>query len=341
MKKIFTVISILVALLYGCSTDFDVIAPYKEIMVVDGLLNAIDSIQYVKISKAYLGEGNAYVMAQVSDSINYANILDVKMDRIHNGAVVETFNLDRLDTNKKVPGTFANPGQVFYTTSHPILQDGSEYKINVTNTETGVVATSQTKIVKDVIVLTPSPSPNNPNRDSVDFATFGGESPVTVRFNPGENSRIFDVIVRFRYREIDPIGVSSEKFVEWTLSDQNYAVPPSEITFKFIKNDFYQNVGAQVPDKPGYIRRIDLLENNLRPVEYVIVEGTENLQTYYQLHQPTTGIVQELPTFTTVQNGLGLFTSRLVRTLHYCPNEVTQAAFDTSKYTKTKNFQFD
>jgi len=87
-------------------------------------------------------------MAQQSDSINYANILDVKMDRMLNGIAVETFDLNRTELSNKDSGTFAYPFQVFYTTNHPILQDGSEYKIKVTNTETGVIATSQTKIVK-------------------------------------------------------------------------------------------------------------------------------------------------------------------------------------------------
>jgi len=152
---------------------------------------------------------------------------------------------------------------------------------------------------------------------------------------------MYDVIIRFRYREIDPLGGSSEHYVDWNQTDQNVSVTPQEVVFRFVKNDFFSIVGAYVPDKPGYTRRIDSLNNNLRSVEYIIVEGSEDLQTYYQLHLPTTGVVQELPTFTTVQNGLGLFTSRIVKTLHFTPNRVTQAAFDTSQYTKTKNFQFN
>ena len=99
-------------------------------------------------------------------------------------------------------------------------------------------------------------------------------------------------------------------------------------------------IGSNIPDKPGYTRRIDSLSNGLRPYEFVLIQGTEDLQTYYQLQQPSTGIVQEPPTFTTVENGLGIFTSRNVHKLFYYPNSITEAAFDTSVSTRNKNFQF-
>jgi len=342
MKRVLSVVFILVMLFNGCSTDFDVIAPYKEVMVVDGLLNAIDSVQYIKVSKAFLGEGNAYVMAQQKDSINYADVLDVKMERIVNRQVMESFLLTRNELNDKDSGTFAYPFHVLYSTDHPILQDGSEYKITVTNRETGVSATSQTKIVKDVVVTSPLPRPS-PLGDSIDLAT-AGEAPAYVIFNnqSGANSLIFDLIIRFHYREIDPSGNSTQYFVDWNFADRISSQTPPEINFKFYKYDLFNNIGIHIPDKAGYIRRTDSLSPaSLRPFEYILIAGTEELQTYYQLQQPSSGVVEEPPTFTTVENGLGLFTSRIIHSIFYFPNSVTEAAFDTSAATSSKNFQFD
>ena len=114
----------------SCSTDFEINAPYKETIVVYGLLNTLDTAQFIRISKAYLGEGNALVMAQEPDSINYADILDVKMERwqSENGPVLETFSLQRTDTIPKDEGIFAAPYQVYYRTNHPISDDGSLYQ---------------------------------------------------------------------------------------------------------------------------------------------------------------------------------------------------------------------
>ena len=337
MKKKLLAFYIMVTLLFSCSTDFDVIAPYKEVIVVDGLLNAIDSIQYVKISKAFLGEGNAYLMATQTDSINYADVLSVKLERILNKQVLETINLTRTELNDKDSGTFAYPFHILYTTNRPILQDGSEYKITVMNQQTGTKVTSQTKIVKDLTVT--SPLQTNPPRDSIDLAT-AGNAPSFVNFVPGANSRIFDLIIRFHYREIDPSGISTEYAIDWNFTDKNNSSTPTLVKFPFYKYDLFYVIGTNIPDKPGYTRRIDSLSNNGRAYEFIMIAGSEDLQTYYQLQQPSSGIVQEPPLFSRVDNGLGLFTSRIVHSLHYFPNRITEAAFDTSVSTRNKNFQF-
>ena len=72
-----------------------------------------------------------------------------------------------------------------------------------------------------------------------------------------------------------------------------------------------------------------------------IMKGTEDLQTYYQLQQPSTGIVQELPTFTTVQNGLGLFTSRIIHSVAYFPSPLTEDSLEHSMSTRDLNFRFN
>jgi len=85
MKKLIIFILTLSGIFTSCSTDFEINAPYKETMVIYGLLNTLDTAQYIRISKAYLGEGNALIMAQEPDSINYADILDVKLERWYAG----------------------------------------------------------------------------------------------------------------------------------------------------------------------------------------------------------------------------------------------------------------
>ncbi|MFN3874859.1 MAG: hypothetical protein ACK4L7_02980, partial [Flavobacteriales bacterium] len=55
------------SLLGACSTELDVNEPYKDISIVYGLLNQRDSLHFVKINKAFLGEGNALDMARVRD----------------------------------------------------------------------------------------------------------------------------------------------------------------------------------------------------------------------------------------------------------------------------------
>jgi hypothetical protein len=55
----------------SCKNDVEINGEWKDISVVFGLLNQSDTAHYVRISKAFLGEGDALVFAQQFDSLYY------------------------------------------------------------------------------------------------------------------------------------------------------------------------------------------------------------------------------------------------------------------------------
>ena len=61
-------LSLPVFFLEACEEDFDITASYKDVTVVYGLLDLGDDTTYLRINKAFLGDGNALLMAQVEDS---------------------------------------------------------------------------------------------------------------------------------------------------------------------------------------------------------------------------------------------------------------------------------
>lgn len=330
MKKLILSVLIFSGILSSCSTDFEINAPYKETMVIYGLLNTLDTAQFIRISKAYLGEGNALIMAQQSDSINYADVLDVKMQRILNGTVIETFPLQRTDTIPKDSGVFASPYQVYYRTNHPIARDGSLYKLIATNSVTGTVATSTTRIVGDV-------TQDIPIAPNIDFVS---RFFISVRYLPGDNSKVSDLVIRFHYTETDTQGVVTQKFVDWNFPEQSYLNSgTSDVEFKYFRPDFFEIIGNQIPHVPGVVRRIDNLAPGYLPIEFRFIVGSEDLYTYEQLTRPGTGVVQDRPLFTTVENGVGLFSSRLIHSEFRNLTANTISALDTSSFTRDLNFQ--
>ena len=321
------------ALISSCSTDIDLIAPYKETMVVYGLLNPDDPAhQYIRISKAYLGEGNTVLMAGQKDSVNFADVLDVKMDRILNNVVVQTFTLTRIDTIPKSEGVFYNPYQVYYVLSQPILTDGSEYRLRVRDTVTNVQCSSLTKVVGKITVTLPSIVTTT--------ADFAQDLRSLVKYSTHGNSKICNASIRFHYSELDTTtGITTQKYTDWTFSDQQIG-DESTVEFDYLRVDFYKVIASQVPVNPAVKRRVDNLPAGIKPVEFRMVVGSEDFYTYYLVSQPASGIVQEKPLFTTIQNGLGLFTSRLIHSEFRDLNSNSKAAFDTSAFTRNLNFEF-
>ena len=72
IRNLFTIYGIL--LFSACSEDFILTEPWKDIPVVYGLINRVDSAQYIRVEKLFVDENIPAVdMAKVADSIYYKN----------------------------------------------------------------------------------------------------------------------------------------------------------------------------------------------------------------------------------------------------------------------------
>ena len=155
----------LVILFSACSTDLAVIGNYKETLVVYGLLDQSQLKQYIKINKAFLGEGNSFEYAQIKDSSQFVNSLSVVLKRIKNGVEIDSYNFSPDNTIEKNPGVFYAPEQsnAIYSFETPAgtLNVDSDYKLIVKNNQSGKEISAQTALVNDFGNLS-SPNPNSP-----------------------------------------------------------------------------------------------------------------------------------------------------------------------------------
>ena len=68
------------ALLGSCDNDLDITADWKDVPVVYGVLDVNEPVQYVKLNKAFLGQGDVMMMAQEFDSLHYnVDLVDVRL----------------------------------------------------------------------------------------------------------------------------------------------------------------------------------------------------------------------------------------------------------------------
>ena len=150
MKKIHLILSVFVMLFTACETDFDVNAQWEETTVVYGLLDASDEnpLQKIKISKAFLGEMDAYEMAQYADSINFdIDELDVMIYKWGFSEIEDSVSLNAVPTARD--GDIFNDSIVVYefVNENSFLQKGYEYELVVKNNKSGNIVSSRTEIV--------------------------------------------------------------------------------------------------------------------------------------------------------------------------------------------------
>jgi len=302
MKKIYLLVSVFTIIFTSCDTDFDVNAEWEEVTVVYGLLDAGDEMktQQIKISKAFLGKMDALQMAQFADSINFdQGELAVKVIRVKNNGIRDTIALDEVLTLRN-DGVFNDSIIVYTFENNNFLNSNSEYELLIKNNITGNEVSSITDVISgfDFDMGNGYPFgfiktwiPGSPS--ATEFAsanlTWGQNYP-----DKGEQYQI-DLIFNYKENNIAKDLIYTSLVLEGT---SQYAFE-GEKFFNFLKNELVQD---------------PLIEREFLSIDLMMTVGSEDLKTYRIINEEITGIVQERPQFTNINNGIGLFSSRFTKT---------------------------
>ena len=302
MNKFLIVITIFFVFFNSCDTDFNVNADWEEVTVVFGLLDQSQDTQYVRVNKAFLGDQDAYQMAAVSDSLNYAiEDLEVKIQRVkYSGSDLNILDEVILDDTImfKDEGDFASDHNLiyFFKTNNFLVED-KKFILTITNLRTGNVVSSETNLIHDLSLMS---SFNNPAYKMGFYNQSGDFSATTIEWTHAENAAIYEITMFLNYTEY------GQDTIVKTISKVFPIIPyngNSDMSQKITGEEFFNFIANSIKENNNVNRRI----NN---IDLLFSAGTSELQTYINLNQPPTGIVQERPVFTNVDNGIGIFTSR-------------------------------
>ncbi len=315
----------------SCSTKVEINAKWKEIPVIYGLLNPADSIQYIKINKAFLGNGNALTYAQ-QDSTNYgSHLLAFLYEKDIYGTAISTIQLRADSSILKDPGTFSSPKQILYRTpSGTVIHKNSIYYFEVRNSETQTTASSSTTIVNDVNVSSPypgthinflSPQPNN----------------FKVKWTSALNGKLYNLVIRFHYIEYSPSDTLFKQ-IDWDFGNvESLSLAGGEEMQQSIgPDDFYKFVASRLtPNLPlGTYRKV-----NSSTLDFIWTVGGMDLSTYIAVNRPSLSIVQDRPEFTNIEGGYGIFSSRNRTSLTgFALNPLTIDTLIAGQYTYNLGF---
>ena len=325
MKKISLILSAFVIVFISCETEFDVNAQWKETAVVYGLLDAGVDTQYIRINKAYLGEGDALLMAQHPDSLNFSPAdLEVRLHKLGFNDTLESRLL--VDTVfYKEDGLFAVENNLIYIDVSPVnfLNENHRYALTIDNIKSGNRVYSNTEVISDFDFK----NFNNQSNSQYKFGFYRDDPPGlyddnvrsnTVEWQSSENGDIYQLALKFNYTENGIL-----KSLIW-----NQAVV-SELPYEteFEGANFWNFLRQNLSDDDALLRQFV-------GIDLIMTVGTENLNNYIKINEPTTGIVQQRPQFTNINNGLGIFSSRYTYVEYNCG-----LSFDSYLYL-TDNIEF-
>ncbi len=299
----------------ACETDVDVSADYKDITIVYGLLSKSDSVHYLKINKAFLGDGNSLEYAQIPDSSSYLNNIEVTITEKLQGSVVRVFPFESTIITDKEDGIFYNPEQVVYRSNFlvPVDVDNKEYTYDllVRNKNTNKEVTSSTNLVKNFDIITP-----RFGQPTIDFIS---PSAQPVKWKTAKDGRRYDVFIRIWFAEvIAPNNDTIDRYFDWKLgtAKATFLDGKEELSIFYVPEGLYGIAQSLIPRKgvdENDISEDDIVARLINRAEYTVVVSGDALNTYLDVNGPSSGIIQDRPEYTNINNGLGLFSSRFAK----------------------------
>jgi len=273
MKQIFILSSVLLLLLAACDTDFDVNAQWQETTVIYGLLDASTDTQYIKINKAFLGEGDAMMMAQYSDSLNFIpNHLEVRLHKLTFLPLLSSYDTlmsIALDTTivDKQDGLFAVDNNIIYRAVVPsgFLRNEYVYAISVENLMSGNKVSSITEVISNFTFTSFNSSTKlgfyNPSQP--DSAKYRSK---TMLWDKVKNGMIYQLDVRFNYMEDDIL-----KSLLWSQEQVTFS-GSTTMNVKLEGEKFFNFLALNLSS--------DNVTRQFLNLDLVMTVGTENLDTY-------------------------------------------------------------
>lgn len=330
MKRIFLVFSVIsVIAMTRCSTDVELSAPYDSSAVIFGLLDPGLDTQWVKINRTWLGDGNNIEIAAIRDSSEYADGAFVAtVERWQGGNIVQTYNVnDTILDNKDTDGIFFAPEyKAYYFLSPGGLNTDSEYRLNLDFPGSDdVEATTNVIDIPPGAVQFPISPEDNAQFPGVQFAAVSqlGTTYYTQNFDwiAADNASRYEAKLRIYVKEYvytddtwSELESTRDVELEWFVGTQNVD-PETTLSVGTDVNGqgFYQFLAANFDPDPRVRRELGYWDSNIevaRVFDFIVTMANDELDTYLDINEPVTNIVQERPNYTNVSNGIGLWASR-------------------------------
>lgn len=295
----------------ACDNTIDINAPWVETPVVYALIDINQPVQYMRIQKTYQNAADVPTSAgaQITDSLYFDTIIATLLNTSNRFATPDT--LIKIDTTMQ-DGYFSNAKHYLYKSTKAIDPNGV-YKLNIYSPKTGKEYNSTTNIIsKAEVVGTQTPV----------YLYIEDDRYFNVRFKTGSQASMYDVLVRFIYREY-PVGNPGAyviKWVDWTIETNSLVRTQGETKTYLRKTSEYLNfLKKSFPVNAAVERKIEGLQ-------YVIMGGSEAMRTMAEVNKPSNSIVPKNSVYSNIQGGIGIFSSRNVLTQNMTIAEQTKPA---------------
>lgn len=276
-----------------CSTDVDLYADYKDIPIVYSILDYAGDTIWVKVTRAFNGPGDILQFAKNPDSSNYPYKLDITLIGHIPGGDLPEIKFDTITIKNKKAGDsiFYYPDQLMYYSVAKLNKDATYYRLDL-NIK-GKEVTAETPLVNSLSVSRP--------RNIIDFTRDGNIEWISTK-----NGKLYEVTYVFHYTELNPGSHDTlQKQVSYYVGNKTSLNTEGgeDMSVIYSGDGFYDKLASELPDIPNVQRWAG-------NVVITVSAGSQVLQNYLQINNASGNLLEEVPLYTNINNGMGIFASR-------------------------------
>lgn len=298
---------LLILTLPSCEEDIE-LTEWKDTPVIYALLNLKDSVQFIRINRAFVAE-DPYQVVGDPDSINYGvDELRVTIQKMEQDSLVgDEIEFKPCFRFNKEDGIFTTKDYFVYR-SDAQLEGLAKYYLKVENLKKGWIAYATTNILGSQDIKYTFKQNRYYKRPMF--------KPEVIDYPRSLNPSHYQTRpTRFLYKEWKD-GVMSRKYVDWIPNYSSKDDDTSDIQFS---DDFYKYLASQIPVDPD-------VKRTAVGVDRMIYIANEDLFIYINLiNRPNA--YQSVPEYTNVEHGVGIFSSRYFYT--YFAKKLKDRTLDT------------
>lgn len=358
MKKTI-VLTILFLTFFSCENKLNILSDWKSIPVVFGIFNEKDSINYLKVNKVFLGQGDVMTFASNFDSIHYnpesiSVLVHEKTWEFDNNTFTQgwitqnTHILEPVYNINKPEGFFHSPNQIIYALNTE-LNSSIKYSIEIIDLENDTILAYTDPI--DIIMPSMLIQPNSFSALNIINNSFNSKAEWIT--SPGSN--LFELKVIFKYVEFSIFNESDtiHKELEWKFpffqssnlngnENMSYIIDPSQFyTFLISNIDVDPNLRRYVYGTQAVNSGTGSVVISHSCMTFELLSAGVDLSTLILSNQNSNSFVLEKIEYSNIKNGLGIFSSRnydIVENVKI--NNVTNDSISLNSITQPLNFGY-
>lgn len=304
---ILRILSVLIVVfsLFSCDNTLKINAEWRDITVLYGILDPTADTNFIRIERSYLGDEPARNSFDEPDSLYYDEIVvSLNWYQINNNQRGELagsvelnadFNIRDLNDN----GPFTTEGYRIYPIPQAVpINSNFEYEVIVEKPGDGPTVSASTRVLDSFDIERP-----------VTFITPIEYNQLLRWENSEKGIALYQAYYYFYYDEYNlNTKETVTKVIKYAYGDEPQNTAKEDIERITSPAVFYDYIAARIEDDPNVLRFF-------KKLKFEVWGANEDLVTYMNLNKPSNSINQNRPEFSNVENGTGIFASRVRVTL--------------------------